>query len=44
MIITKTFMYFPNAIQKKIIKKPEKEKKILFIGRLVPEKGCPFIC
>ena len=36
----KNLHVLPNAIQRKIIKKPEKEKKILFIGRLVPQKGC----
>lgn len=30
----------PNGIQRKIIKKPKKKKQVLFIGRLVPEKGC----
>ena len=30
----------PNGIQRKITTQPIKEKRILFIGRLVPEKGC----
>jgi len=30
----------PNAIQRTIVERPIKEKEILFVGRLVPEKGC----
>ena len=30
----------PNGIERKISNKPLKDKKILFVGRLVPEKGC----
>ena len=30
----------PNAIQRTITKKPIKVKEIIFVGRLVPEKGC----
>ena len=30
----------PNGIQRTIIKQPNKKKLIVFIGRLVPEKGC----
>ena len=30
----------PNAIQRTFAEKPIKEKEILFIGRLVPAKGC----
>ena len=30
----------PNAIQRNFIEQPIKEKEILFVGRLVPEKGC----
>jgi len=32
----------PNAIQRTNISMPNKKKKVLFIGRLVPEKGCHF--
>ena len=30
----------PNAIERKLINKPIKRKEIIFVGRLVPEKGC----
>jgi len=30
----------PNAIQRTLVKKPIKEKEILFVGRLVSSKGC----
>lgn len=30
----------PNGIQRRLLKQPKKIKQILFVGRLVPEKGC----
>ena len=30
----------PNAIQRNLSQKPNKNKEVLFIGRLVEEKGC----
>tara|TARA_Y100000588_G_scaffold241134_1_gene255008 strand:+ start:850 stop:1947 length:1098 start_codon:yes stop_codon:yes gene_type:complete len=34
------FYIIPNAIQRTLNKKPNKNKEVLFIGRLVEEKGC----
>jgi len=36
----KNLFVLPNAIQRRIVKLPKKKKQIMFIGRLVPEKGC----
>ena len=30
----------PNAIQRNLVQKPNKNKEVLFVGRLVEEKGC----
>ena len=36
----KNLFILPNGIQRRINKQPKKKKQIMFIGRLVPEKGC----
>ena len=36
----KNLFVLPNGIQRRILQKPKKKKQVLFIGRLVPEKGC----
>jgi len=36
----KNLFILPNGIQRRIDKQPKKKKQIMFIGRLVPEKGC----
>ena len=36
----KNLFILPNAIQRRIVKMPKKKKHVMFIGRLVPEKGC----
>ena len=35
----KNLYVLPNGIQRRLKKKPKKKKEVLFVGRLVPEKG-----